>query len=257
MNSVDMTQSKPWWQKMFMVIGIIAILLFGYMLYLTYDYYSQIQSGAVDISKLGEEYQQTISTDSSLTGATATSENEALATLNDFSNDPTYGPSDARLTIVLFEDFECPYCAQLYPTIRKMMDTYGSQVQFVYRDFPLSTIHPNAQLAAEAAQCANDQGRFWEYHDRLFENQANVSSTDLSRYASQVGLNTSEFDNCLDSGKYTSEVLQDYRDGVSVGVTGTPTLFFNGNKLEGVLTEEGAEHVIQTFLQGNGNSLIK
>lgn len=250
-------QSRPWWQKLFMVIGALAIILFLYMMYLTYDYYDQIQAGSVDISKLGNDFKQTVSTDASVNGGVAGSENEALAALENYSNDPTYGPDNARLTIVMFEDFECPYCAQLSPIIRKMMDKYGSQVQFVYRDFPLSTIHPNANLAAEAAQCANDQDRFWDYHDILFENQAKLSSADISRYAAAVGLNMSEFDNCLNSGKYSSEVVADYRDGVSLGVTGTPTLFFNGNKLEGVLTEEGAEHVIQTFLQGNGNSLIK
>jgi protein-disulfide isomerase len=149
-------------------------------------------------------------------------------------HDPAWGPDDAPVLIQEFADFQCPYCGkfalQTYPKIK---EAYGDQVRFVFRDFPLTQIHGSAQKAAEAAQCAADQGLFWEYHDLLFENQAALSESDLRRYAEDVGADTGEFNDCLDSGKNAREVLMDMQDGQKSGVSGTPAFLINGLLLSG------------------------
>jgi len=149
-------------------------------------------------------------------------------------DDPAWGPTDAKVTVVEFSDFQCPYCSrfavQTYPQIKEQ---YGDKIRFVYRDFPLTQLHENAEKAAEAAQCANDQGKFWEYHDLLFANQAALDAASLKGYASQLGLDSATFDQCLDSGKYTDEVQNDLTQGAGYGVQGTPSFFINGLLVSG------------------------
>jgi len=153
-------------------------------------------------------------------------------------DDPFWGPQNAAVTLEVFSDFQCPYCAQLATeTLPKLRETYGNRLRFIYRYFPLTSIHQYAQKAAEAAQCAHDQGRFWEYHDLLFANQKALTVSDLKRYAEQVGLDSAKFDKCLDSGQNAWEVLLDQLDGSQAGVNGTPTFRINGAK--GVLLPAG------------------
>jgi len=149
-------------------------------------------------------------------------------------DDPALGPQDAPVLIVEFSDFQCGYCARFTTeTLNQILDTYGNQVRFVYRDFPLTSMHPYAQKAAEAAQCAYEQGKYWEYSDLLFQNQQALDVDSLKGYAQQLGLDTDAFNECLDSGRYTSEVQNDFAQGQSYGVTGTPTFFINGRLLVG------------------------
>jgi protein-disulfide isomerase len=150
----------------------------------------------------------------------------------DATGDPFIGGSDATVEIVEFSDFQCPFCARTVPTVKQILDEYGNQVKIVYKDFPLS-FHQNAQKAAEVAECADDQGSFWEYHDVLFANQASLDTTSLKKYAQDLGLDTGQFNECLDSGKHTQEVLEDFNEGRSLGISGTPTFFINGRKLVG------------------------
>ena len=145
------------------------------------------------------------------------------------------GPADAKVTIVVFTDYQCTFCGEfardvLPLIISEYVNTGKARVAI--RDFPLE-FHSNAQKAAEASGCANEQGKFWEYHDKLFANQQALSISDLKQYAKDLGLDTSKFDQCLDSGKYASEVQKDLKDGQSYGVTGTPTIFVNGNPVVG------------------------
>ncbi|ETX05902.1 MAG: hypothetical protein ETSY2_20275 [Candidatus Entotheonella gemina] len=119
-------------------------------------------------------------------------------------DDPVLGATDAKVTIIEFSDFECPYCRRVQPTLKRLLKEYEGQVRLVFRDFPLS-FHKNAQKAAEAAQCAGDQEKFWPYHDKLFEQTA-LSPSDLKKYAGELELNMDTFNTCLDTGKYAQEV---------------------------------------------------
>ncbi|MFH2106757.1 MAG: DsbA family protein [Candidatus Micrarchaeota archaeon] len=144
--------------------------------------------------------------------------------------DPFKGEVTAKITIVEFSDFECPYCANFYaetlPLIKKdYIDT--GKVRFVYRDMPMP-FHTYAQKAAEAAECADEQGKFWEYHNILYESPDELDMANLKKYASQIGLDTVQFNDCLESGAMATEVQQDLADARSYGVQGTPTFFING-----------------------------
>lgn len=132
------------------------------------------------------------------------------------------GNVDAPITIIEYSDFECPFCGRFHPTMNQVVAN-NDDVNWVYRHFPLSSIHPNAQKAAEASECAADQGKFWEMADEMIENQAaGLSRAQLSTYAGNIGLNVSTFDDCVDSGKYAQKVAADAADGQGAGATGTP-----------------------------------
>ncbi len=153
---------------------------------------------------------------------------------NDFvDNDPYLGDKNAKVTIVEFSDFQCPFCgrfrSQTFDQLKREYIDSG-KVRFVYRDFPLSSIHPYAQKAAEASECAEDQGKFWEYHDELFRNQGDLSIENLKQIAVNLGLDSNEFNDCLDSGKYANEVKKDVSDAQKAGARGTP-FFIVGNRI--------------------------
>lgn len=163
-------------------------------------------------------------------------------------DDPAWGPPDAPVTIVEFGDYQCPYCKQFYDeTLPQISETYESQIRFVFRDFPLA-IHPDAQKAAEASECADDQERFWDYHDLLWANQSALDVDSLKAYAAQLGLDTATFDECLDSGANAEEVQNDYDDGVSYGVTGTPAFFINGIMVAGAQPFSVFQTIIDSLL---------
>jgi len=157
-------------------------------------------------------------------------------------DDPFIGKENAPVTIIEFSDFQCPFCRRFYtqtlPQIKSQYIDTG-KVKFVYRDYPLS-FHPSAQIAAEAGECAEEQGKFWELHDKIFDEQGKQGSgtvqftvTDLKQWAADIGLDTGKFNECVDSGKYTSEVQKDFADGSAAGVTGTPGFVINGKPLVG------------------------
>lgn len=132
--------------------------------------------------------------------------------------------------------------------MREVLDTYEGEVRLVFRDFPLVQLHSNALSAALAAECANEQGKFWEYHDLLFANQDQLDEASLRDYAAQVGLDAASFDECLSSQKYLEEVQNDYNDGVSYGVGGTPAFFVNGTLVSGAQPLEVFSQVIDQEL---------
>jgi protein-disulfide isomerase len=150
-------------------------------------------------------------------------------------DDPAKGKRDAPVTIIEWSDFQCPFCAKFFtqtlPQIEKEYIATG-KAKLVYRDFPLS-FHQYAQKAAEAAECADDQGKFWEMHDMIFENQDAISVDDLKGYAEELGLDTEAFNDCLDSSKYEGEVQKDMADGQAAGVSGTPGFVINGRLIVG------------------------
>jgi protein-disulfide isomerase len=146
---------------------------------------------------------------------------------------PTKGPANAAVTIVEFSDFECPYCGQLFPTLKQVEKNYPQQVRIVYRQYPLASIHPHAQKAAEASLCANDQKKFWEFHDSMFGKQNELSVPDLKQRAVDLKLDTQAFNSCLDSGRHADAIAADIQEGARFGVSGTPALFVNGRLLSG------------------------
>lgn len=141
---------------------------------------------------------------------------------------PTLGPANAPVTIVEFSDFECPFCGNLFPVLKEIEAKYADKIRVVYRQFPLTQIHPHAQKAAEASLCAKDQNRFWEYHDSLFANQRELSEEALKTRAAELKLDTAAFNRCLDSGSQAAAVRKDVAEGYKAGVTGTPALYING-----------------------------
>ena len=149
-------------------------------------------------------------------------------------NDPYLGPEQAPVTIIEFSDFECSYCVRFYrDTLAPLLQEYPNDIKFVYLDFPLTSIHPNAKPAAEAAQCAFAQEKFWEFHNRLFDNQTMLSDALYLEIASDIGLDMAAFDRCYRSSVFTEEIADDFESGRSLGVTGTPTFFINGRPLVG------------------------
>lgn len=145
---------------------------------------------------------------------------------------PTLGPADAPITVVEFSDFQCPYCARSAETVKQLVDKYPGKIRLVFQDFPLP-IHKEAPKAAEAAACAQDQGKFWEMHDRLFQNQKELSIADLKRHAANLGLDVPAFNACLDEGRHADVWKQAKTFGESFGITGTPAFFVNGIPLFG------------------------
>jgi protein-disulfide isomerase len=149
------------------------------------------------------------------------------------STDPALGPANAPVTLVEFSDFQCPFCQRVEPTLKRLRTTYGDKLRIVWKDFPLTQIHPQAFKAGEAGHCAGDQGKYWEYHDRLFANQQALQPADLKKHASDLGLDAAAFASCLDSSKYGERVRDGVSQGTALGVNSTPTIFINGRRLSG------------------------
>ena len=169
------------------------------------------------------------------------------------TDDPYFGFQQAELVIVEFADFQCPFCKEAYLTVKKIREEYQDRVKIIYRDLPDLTSHPDALNAAIAAECADEQGRFWPYHDKLFANQNNLTVENLKLLATQSGLNLSQFNQCLDNNKYAAEVQNDLQDGLKFGIIGTPTFFINGNKVPGNIPYETFKAIIEKILQGQDN----
>jgi protein-disulfide isomerase len=164
------------------------------------------------------------------------------------AGEPFKGAEKAPLTVVKFEDFQCPFCKQVQPTFNELLSRYNGKVRLVHKDLPLESIHPQARQAAEAARCAYEQGKFWEYHDKLYATSPKASGDDLKSYAKEVGLNVDSFDRCFTSGKYKAVVQQDLNEGVQLGLTGTPTIFINGREISGNQSLEAFEAIIDEEL---------
>ncbi len=161
---------------------------------------------------------------------------------------PVRGPADAPVEIVEFSDFQCPFCGRARPTIDQIRKTFGDKVKIVFRDFPLTSIHPQAYQAAEAGECARQQGKFWEFHDALFANQRALSEDDLKRHAAELGLDTAKFAACLDGGQAKAHVDADVKEGEALGVSSTPSFFINGRFVAGALPYATFEKIVNEEL---------
>jgi protein-disulfide isomerase len=163
---------------------------------------------------------------------------------------PSLGPANAPITLVEFADFQCPFCRQWeQQTYQPLLAAYAGKIRIVYRDFPLTSIHPNAMPAAEAAQCANEQNQFWPFHDKLFGGE--TLSTDVyDQYAQQLGLNMTQFDQCVSTHKYAQQIQADADFATNLGVNSTPTFFINGLAVVGAQPLETFKGVIDKELAG-------
>ncbi len=161
------------------------------------------------------------------------------------------GPKDAPVTIVEFSDFQCPYCSRVTPTLKQVYERYGDKIRVLYREYPLP-MHPQAPKAAEAGECANEQGKFWEMHDRMFADQAKLQPDDLKASAAAIGLDAAKFNECLDSGRNGAIVKRDMAEGERFGVNGTPAFFINGRPLTGAMPFDNFVKVIDEELTRAG-----
>jgi protein-disulfide isomerase len=163
------------------------------------------------------------------------------------------GGMKAPVTIIEFSDYQCPYCGRAEGTVDQVMKAYGDKVRLVYRDYPLP-FHPQARPASEAANCASAQGKFWEYHAKLFANQTALGEDKLKEYATAVGLDGTKFDQCLKDKPFKTAIDKDISDGEKVGVNGTPAFFINGRMLSGAQPFEKFKEVIDEELSAKGVS---
>ncbi len=162
---------------------------------------------------------------------------------------PAIGPESAPVTLVEFSDFQCPYCSTMAANLHKIIEKYGKQVRLVFRNFPLTQIHANAQRAAEAGYCAAENGRFWEMHDLMFKSQDKLSEADLKAKASSLTLDEKTFSDCLTSGRHAAKVKEDLTEGLRLGVSGTPALFINGRPMPGSQSIEDISKMIDEELK--------
>ncbi len=172
-------------------------------------------------------------------------------------NDPSYGPGESKYIVRIFSDFQCPACKAAEAGIRYAMDTYGDRVRFVWNDFPLSTLHQNAEIAAVAARCAEDQGKFWDYHDKLYDLQAQWESVAAPTplfvdYAKLLKLDDQKFAACLNGQQFLRKVQADVAEGQKNGVEGTPTFFFGGDtKIVGGMDNASWQQAMDAYLAGS------
>jgi len=164
------------------------------------------------------------------------------------SDDHIRGDVNAPVTLVEYSDFECPYSSRIQPTLKQALEEFDGQIRLIYRHFPLS-FHANSQKAGEASECAGDQDKFWEMHDMLFENQSALDVASLKSYAADLGLNTSTFNNCLDSGTYAEKVSSGLIEGSEYGVQGTPATFVNGTLVSGARSYESFKAAVESALE--------
>ncbi|MEK7503086.1 MAG: DsbA family protein [Patescibacteria group bacterium] len=176
----------------------------------------------------------------------------AKADLKIRDTDHVLGNPKAKVAVIEYSDFECPFCGRMFsetlPQIKENFIKTGD-VKFIYRHFPLKSIHQYAQKAAEASECAGEQGKFWEYHDLVFNRQNSIGADNFKAWAKELGFDSAQFDSCLDSGKYSLRVETDLNEGLALGVNGTPATFVNGKLISGAQPYAEFERVIQEELK--------
>jgi protein-disulfide isomerase len=177
------------------------------------------------------------------------------------SRDHVQGAMTAPVTLVEYGDFECPYCGRAHPIVKALQRAVGNEMRFVYRHFPLSSVHPHAERAAQAAEAAGAQGKFWEMHDTLFEHQGTLADADLQRFAGQLGLDMERWNREMGARLYAPRVREDFLSGVRSGVNGTPTFFINGVRHDGAYDLQTLQLAIQAAaaaaLRGESGGQVK
>lgn len=244
---------KPWYKTVSGVVFaiVIGLIVLGAVVFIVlFSFYAwQIKYGGAEVGqKLTEQFEQNFSVDSSLAGSV---QNQSVVEnykkyIRD--NNPQFGGVAAKVEIITFEDFTCPYCQAGFGDFKKMMEKYESVVKVVFKSLPLVELHPNAMDPALASLCANDQDKFWQYHGLLFT-EKNFDEQSLLGLATDLNLDIASFSSCLAGQKYGGQILQDASDAVELGLRGTPTYFINGYKIEGSLTLKQWDGIILEFLK--------
>lgn len=231
---------KRWWARLIIIFLVIAVISLMYLGVSVINSTRHIKNGEFFNETLGvwitqEQYV----------------ENQKLIADLISGDDPWLGAEEPVINIVVYESFGCPYCKDNQVDIKKMIAKFSPLVRFTVKDFPTEALHPDVFPAHLAADCANDQGRYWEYHDELFANQdAGFSRNNLQGIAKKLGLNSKEFDQCLINEEFSQEIRQDYASGVQLGVVGTPTYIINGTVIPGALSMEMWEEIIGYIIKG-------
>ena len=158
------------------------------------------------------------------------------------------GSAAAPVTIVEFSDFHCPFCRRVQPVLVQLLQKYRDRVRLVYKDMPIDSLHPQARGVAEAARCAAEQGRFWEFHDRVYANPPDGSDTTMQRYALESGADVARFESCRTTRRFQAEVEKDAREGTALGIDGTPGFYINGRFLSGAQPIESFTRIIDDEL---------
>lgn len=218
------------------------IVFFGYRVSV---YYGKIRRGElIDLPQFGSRF--TTAEGSTIIAPSVVDRSEVES-----GDDPAEGPpaQEAKLTIVEFADFQCPFSKDEATIYRTLMRKYGDRVRFVYRDYPLESLHPDAKQAALAAECAREQGKFWAYHDKLYVNAPALAFPDLTGYAEQAGLDPVQFEKCLVDERYKDKVAADEALAAKLGLRGTPTFFLNGQRVEGAIPADVFEGLIEKLLK--------
>lgn len=207
-----------------------------------YHYASLIQSGTLTEADLA--FSQKVTTSDKIASAPLPTGTADVASVSA----PSLGKKDALLTVVEFADFGCPFSREASFVVRALAMAYPDAVRFEYRDFPIDELHPMASAASEAGKCANEQNRFWDYHDRLYANQDTLTDESFPRFAAELNMNVAEFKRCLASDRNLPKVQSDAEAGFAAGVRGTPTFFFNGVRIPGAIPEDTFRKLIDRFL---------
>jgi protein-disulfide isomerase len=161
------------------------------------------------------------------------------------------GPARAPIELVEFSDFHCPFCKRVEPTIEQVLTKYAGKIRFVFKDFPIDSLHPQARVAAEAARCAGEQGKYWQFHEKIYAGPADASAATMQAYANDVGLEAAKFDTCRSTRKYQAQVQADIAEGTKLGVNGTPGFFINGRFVSGAQPLEVFSKIIDEELQAS------
>jgi len=229
------------WAAFFIILA--GLLVFGYKVFI---YYRQIKSG--QLIEL-PQYSSSLTTADGqpVRSSSLAVEPSSLAT----EEDPTLGADAEKVatTVVMFGDFECAFSKDAATVFRRMAVEFGDRVRFVYRDYPMSSIHPRAFAAAAAAECAKEQMKYWEYFDKLYLNMPALDYQDLVAYAQEIGLDTNQFERCLSDGRYDARVNSDLIFAEGLKLRGTPTFFFDGRRVEGALPEDDFRQTLEKLLK--------
>lgn len=221
---------QQWWGILIIIfLTLILILVIALSLYVG-KLVILLRSGEISPAQL-------FGSDSSLAPSTQFSD---LAP----TSSPSFGRRDAKVVIVEFGDFQCSACKKVQPVVKEILKDYGDKVLFIFRDFPAVADHPQALIAALAAECAHEQGGFWPMHDKIFEGPENITEAGLKNYAVQIGLSSVQFNTCFQTGKYLKEIENDLEEGIAAGVRSTPTFFINGVMVAGAIPLATFEKII-------------
>ncbi|MBN1584995.1 thioredoxin domain-containing protein [Candidatus Uhrbacteria bacterium] len=212
----------------FLALVAIGAGLFAYQVWF---YAEAIDSGRiVDLSTVGYG--------ASRFGVPSLSSESVDRDLLEIAGRPSFGSEENPLTVVVFVDFQCSYCRSEALIYRRMMNAYGDRARFVFRHYPIDVLHPEARQAAEAAECAHEQGKFWQFHDKLLLGDGQLTTDTLIRYGQEIGLDGLQFGTCIADRRHAETVDGDIEAGKIAGVSGTPTFFFNGQRVNGAIPED-------------------